>query len=106
MKTSVILKLTEKLSLNIEGNYYQGSFKTWEHPGDDSTFEINNVEINTGTFLDFCEWNDEWLYNQIHTARKNLEAGKSSYTETLFEYFERRILEEELINTEPEYEKD
>lgn len=59
MKTTVTIKITNNLELEIQGYYEKGQFATYTYPIEDSVdnvasqFEINDIKITKGTLLDF-----------------------------------------------------
>lgn len=59
MKTTVTIKITNNLELEIQGYYEKGQFATYTYPIENSVdnvasqFEISNIKITKGTLLDF-----------------------------------------------------
>ena len=106
-KTTCIIELNKDVSIELEGSYYRGFLGSWENPPEDPEFEITNAKIVKGTDLQFIEWNDEFLDSQISKLRKGYIKGTSENTQTLFEYFEEKALEQmQEAEIEPDYEKD
>lgn len=61
MKTTVTIKITNNLELEIQGYYEEGQSATYTYPIEDSVdnvasdFEIFNIEIIKGTLLDLID---------------------------------------------------
>lgn len=62
MRITTIIKLSDSLELEIEGNYIPEEPMIWTlpngdpgYPGSASEFEIYNIEINKGTLLDLID---------------------------------------------------
>lgn len=92
-KESVILDLTNTLSLEIEGVYTPEEPQTWDYPGASSEFEIINIEIVKGTFNEFMDWNDGFLSSQITEMKHRFERLFPLHTQTLFEYLGEKCIE-------------
>ena len=61
MKTTVTIKITNNLELEIQGYYEEGQSATYTYPIEDSVdnvasdFEIFNIKITKGTLLDLID---------------------------------------------------
>ena len=61
MKTTVTIKITNNLELEIQGYYEKGQFATYTYPIENSVdnvasqFEISNIKITKGTLLDLID---------------------------------------------------
>ena len=61
MKTTVTIKITNNLELEIQGYYEEGQSATYTYPIEDSVdnvasqFEINDIKITKGTLLDLID---------------------------------------------------
>lgn len=58
-KQTVIIQLDKYLSVEVKGNYYGSRLGTLETPPEDAEFEIDEVNINTGSVTSLLEYVDE-----------------------------------------------
>jgi len=95
-KESVAVELTSTLHLEIKGYYTPEEPMIWTysngdpgHPGSPSEFEIKNIELVKGTFDEFMDWNDSWLYSETVRLKSNI----NNRPQSLFEYLSEKCIE-------------
>lgn len=56
LKTAAIK--TQEFTLEVSGYFEKGEPRTWDHPGTGDDFEINHIELTSGTLTDLLYWLD------------------------------------------------
>jgi len=89
MKISTIIKLSDSIELEIEGNYTPEEPMIWNlpngdpgYPGSPSEFNIENIKLIKGSLYDLIDHLDTHQYLQISRARQD----KSIFSETIWDY--------------------
>jgi hypothetical protein len=57
-KQTVIIQLDKDLSVEVKGTYFGGRLGTLETPPEDSEFEVEEVNISTGSITGLLEYVD------------------------------------------------
>lgn len=57
-KETVVVRLNKDLFVELTGTYFGGYIGSWEQPPEDSEFEVDKVELHTGSLTDLIEYID------------------------------------------------